>query len=318
MADGDVDLQRILAIRSFPGIEVLGLPEVTLIAGNMVERFLPAGTTVVRANTRPSLVHFVLRGRIDSTSVHGVELSFGPRTIFGVLTALSGELANSDAVAGVDTWTLSLTNADIAELLDEHFTLVRGVSRTLGTLVVERLKGMPLEHLQKSFIASPARVPEHELGLAERILVLKTQQIGIGPKRIQALASIAREAEEVRLAAGTTVWKAGDAADESLVILGGKLRLERADGQSWHAEAVQVVGGLEALGKADRWYDLTCETEVRALRIERRRIIDVLEDHTQVARDMVQGLARTLDRLLDVDVGIGAGAGPGRPPWRST
>jgi len=307
------DLRRILALRGFPGIDSLGLPEVTLIASNMVERYLPAGTIVVRANTRPSLVHFVLRGRIDSTSVNGVELAFGPRSIFGVLTGLSGELANSDAVAGVDTWTLALTNADIDELLDEHFTLVRGVARTLAAGIVARLTRLPISHLAQNFAPSPAVVPEHELGLAERILVLRSQQIGIGPKRIQALASIAREAEELRLAQGTTVWRHGDAADASLVILDGRLRVERADGQSLTVSPVQLVGGLEALGSASRWYDLVCETDARVLRIERRQILDVLEDHTQVAREMVGGLARTLDRLLDVDIG----QADARPSWSS-
>ena len=91
----------------------------------------------------------------------------------------------------------------------------------------------------------------------------------------------------------------GDPADVTLILLSGQVRIERAEGESWLADAVQVIGSLETVAKSDRWYDAACVTEVRALRVDRRRMIDVLEDHTHVARDMVLGLARALDRLLD-------------------
>jgi CRP-like cAMP-binding protein len=47
-----------------------------------------------------------------------------------------------------------------------------------------------------------------------------------------------------------------------------------------------------------RWYTAVTETDVVALRSDLDSFLDVLEDHPDIARDVLVGMARNLFRLL--------------------
>jgi CRP-like cAMP-binding protein len=120
---------------------------------------------------------------------------------------------------------------------------------------------------------------------SERLGALR-EGLGFAVNAIEALAQLAESVGEVSFAPGATIWRAGDQPAAMIVPVEGVVR--GVPGES------RVLGGLEMLaGRAHR-ATLTAVTAVRGLRVEREDFLDVLEDHQDLARDMLAMLAMML------------------------
>src|SRR4051812_31602372 len=97
-----VPVQRLLALRQYPGFAQADLAELAVIADNVVETELVAGTVVSRAGRVPSL-HLIVRGTIEMAGV-----TYGPRDLVGALEAMAGRVIAAPIIAVTDASTLAL------------------------------------------------------------------------------------------------------------------------------------------------------------------------------------------------------------------
>ena len=119
--------------------------------------------------------------------------------------------------------------------------------------------------------------------------------------RIEALADLAQETEDLTLPAGQILWRAGDVADHALMPISGIIACETDDGrQKFKFDPGSTVGGIDALANMPRWYQAQAETPVRTLRVEGQRLLDVIEDNIELGMDMLRVFGLGL-RQLQVD-----------------
>src|SRR5204863_7094051 len=110
----------------------------------------------------------------------------------------------------------------LLELLEDHGELLRATLRYLCERLLYEIQDLEADALQSLLDGEDVAVPEDRpLDRVERLVYLRS----LGPfKRanLNALAMMAQQLAEVRLAPGEPVWSAGDPADDNFFVLSGR------------------------------------------------------------------------------------------------
>jgi CRP-like cAMP-binding protein len=118
---------------------------------------------------------------------------------------------------------------------------------------------------------------------------------------MQQLAHVAAAAREEWFPAGHVLFKEGDSPGSLYVILEGRIRLERGDLVFGEAGAGEPLGTWSLFDDHPRRATAVAEEDARVLVLDRDDFYDVLAEHVEVTRSMVQDLVQ---RLLDL-TGLG-------------
>jgi CRP-like cAMP-binding protein len=267
-------LRRLLAIRQFPLLAVAGLDELATVAENLQESYFPPGSIVARESSRMTGIQLVVDGCIEANGHN-----WQAREVFGALEVFAGRPCNATAIAKVATRTLELPASDVSELLEDNFGLMLSSLRELTRRML-RLKAAPPR------VSEPTRGP---LGLVERLILLRQHQ-PFAVARLQALAMLANNSDELHWPRGVEIVHEGEPATDGYIIIDGALRTSRGD---TIGPGVQV-GQLETLAGAQYASTIETTSDVRALRSSGTAVIDMLEDHTDIGLAMIASFARAL------------------------
>jgi CRP-like cAMP-binding protein len=109
---------------------------------------------------------------------------------------------------------------------------------------------------------------------------------------VAAAADLVRDAKAVELEAGAAIWRPGDDASDLLVVFAGRLRASREGSEPVTYGPGQVAGLLEALAEGPRWYALFAETPATAMRLSSDVLLDVADEHPELASGLLAALAR--------------------------
>jgi CRP-like cAMP-binding protein len=278
-----VPLRRMLALRQFSPLAKIELGELATLADNVNETVLVAGHEIVARGARVPALHLVIDGCIEAEG-----RVWGPRDVFGLLEVLASRPAIATARIPVETRTFEIAAEDALEVLEDNFGLLHALLRELAhQLVAIDFRPAPLV---------PAARPADRMTLVERLIALR-RQVPFAKGRLQALAALARTLEPRRWAAGDLVVHANAPADTVIMVLEGELATS--------GEVPRIVGPGGALGALETLAGLRHVEAVRAtaptsaLCCSASAIVDVLEDHTDLALAITAALAGL---LLDAHV----------------
>lgn len=271
-------LRRMLLLRQYPLFAGADLDELATMGENVVATHFPAGAVVAPEGKRLRALQLVIDGRIETPSER-----WGPREVFGALeVAATRELA-VPAIATMPTTTFELLATDFDDVLEDNFGVMLSTLRVLATQMVERPR------TRRRSAAMPVRGP---LGLVERLIVLRNL-LPFASARVQALATLAHDSQEVRYPAGSHLLRAGNPALDGLVIVEGTVRAS-VKGRIDDAGPGAAFGHLEALAQLSMTETVEALTDVRALRSPAPAVLDVLEDHPDVGLAMIAAFAGAL------------------------
>ncbi len=274
-----VPLQRLMALRQYPGFADADFAELAVLGDNLVDEEHTAGSIVTRAGRVPG-IHMITEGTIEMAGT-----TWGPRELVGALEAMAGRPIKAPMIATTGVRTLQLSAAELADILEDNLGLLSRVRRSLAQRVLR------LRNRQHAIVATrPARpqvatATTGSMNLVDRLVALRHQR-PFANSRIQALVALAQGSREVQFAAGTVVTREREPANSTLVILDGGLR-----------HGARIIGPGDALGMietlAERPHSETIEamTPVRALECPNTVLFDVIEDHTELALAIISNLA---------------------------
>jgi len=290
-------LDRALWLRTLPEMSGVAPANLTLMAQHARERSFARGDRLLRAGERVDAFHLVVEGEVSASGAAGRDRRIGPGQAVGLLSMLAGNDEGVEAVAETDTLSLEFDADTILDLSEEHFSLLQTWIRNLATrTLTERRRLAP----ESDLAPWPAELghPGRELDLVERLVVLRRaptfERASLG-----ALAQIARDMEERTFAAGTELWKTGDVSRTLLVLVRGQVLCSLpADEGKFRCGPGYPLGNLESLADSPRWYDAVTATEVVALEARTESFLDVLEDHFEMATDLLAAMAQHLIHLL--------------------
>lgn len=282
------DLERRLALRTIVGFEALGDDALVALSSLGRRREYGAGETIHSPNraidhggehaTLPLLLqgHFELVR--DGQHWRGVnakrllELSWLARdTMPFTLETTDGAIV------------LELPLSALEEALEEHFPSWLATTRALAGWLVDARHTQPVPLERHTLHRKP--------GLVERIAALE-EALPFARGYVDALLQLDEEATEVRFDRGAVIWRRGDAAHSLLVPLDGSLR------GSNDVDEPLGLGGLELLAGRNRTTQLEATQPLSALRLAEETLLDMLEDHHALARDLTAMLAAAVIPLL--------------------
>jgi CRP-like cAMP-binding protein len=264
-------LRRAIWLRRIRWLATADLSDLALIAENLTEVQLAAGEIVATAGVPPCALHFVIDGELGTDGRR-----WGAGGVVLALEAFARRPVAASLLAICDSRTLQLSTADLAEILEDNFAILRAALRGFASAVPAPTR-------------LPARPPLGDpLGFVERLTLIRDQPM-FSRARLDALAELAGASQEVRFVPGSAVVRVGDPAASAFVIVDGALA--SPDGALGPGH---TIGSIEML--AERPYPATIQAvaPVRALETSASALFDVLEDHADLGIAMLASFAATL------------------------
>jgi CRP-like cAMP-binding protein len=286
-------LERTFFLKTLEVMSALAPTELAVLAQFAKENFYRRGTALFRRDQRVSAFHIVVDGRVRVRGAEHDEASLGPEEMLGLLSMLSGAEEGLEAVAEVDTRTLSLDTEDLLDVFEDNFVLLHEALRYLARRMLALRRRVP----EGTYLA-PAEgfmdCPQRSLDLIERLLFM-SRDGSLAQTNADALIELASQARERRFAKGSTLWLAEEPSGFSYILVCGTVScLLEGGSRSFRCGPGYPLGNLESLCGEPRWYEAVAESGVVTLRVDSDALLDSLEDHFEVARTFIGQLARRL------------------------
>ncbi len=287
--------ERSLHLRAIPVGTLLPPPVLAIIATHLKEHAYEKGDVLLRHGEMVGGLHLLVKGSLR-LSAKGKELVvMTPPQSFGFL----GILARSESIYDVDfpegAVTLELDADTLHELLEDHFPLLYATLNYLAERLLHELVELPAEALAIP-MGPEVDIPEHELDFIERIFFLRKMG-AFSTANLNALAVMSSNLVEMRLPAGTVLWKEGTPSDHVIMVVSGKLRCTTDSGKVFLYGANTVIGGIEALAGRPHWYTLVADTPVLCFKGVQEVFLDLMEENFSMASDFMGFLAQRLLQL---------------------
>lgn len=275
-----VDADRILALRTFLGLEDLAISEAVQLLGMMTERRVPAGTVLAKRGASVPAAWFVLEGELRIGHAGG-ERRVGAHEIAGILELLGDTPDGLDVVTATDVVALEVGRDDLVAQLAVDFEMVRGVLQQLSANLL-----MVAPDIDRTEPLVPAPAPGKPLDFAMRLRFAR----GLGsfpPSAIATLADVA-EAFEEETAEGT-VLPAGATVDRIWIVVEGELHAGEA-----RFVPGSMFGRLPAIAEAALAHDVVAAPGTRLLGLPMATVLDLYEDDATGALFAIRVLAAHL------------------------
>lgn len=288
---GGGHVRRALHLRTFPAFSRLPPEALAVLAEPCVFRTFEPGEALLVPGRPVEALHFILSGAVEVFEGGARVRTMGAREAVGGLGLFDPRPEGVDARALRRTETLALSRKDLEAVFEDHpeirAAITRAVARTLRNVLAR-------DRVPHVGLTSPGRReasarPFEAQDVVEWMRVL-VQAFAFCNVTVAAAADLARDAREARSGPGEHLWRVGERATELLVLAHGEVEACVPGGVALRIGPGEVTGLLEALAEEPRWYDLVGVTPIRALALRPDVLLDVADEH----RDLASGLLRAL------------------------
>lgn len=184
----------------------------------------------------------------------------------------------------------------VAAAIDSPFQIVKETAlRTLSIVDSVRYNRCLAEHPEYG------NVFKHKEGKTmlttfEKIVILKAVKLFADTSE-EALADVAAALEEVRLERGERIFQKGDPGSSMYVIVSGQVRVHDQERTLTTLGEHEVFGDLAVLNSEPRSASVTALEDTHVLRLDQEPLYEIIEDHHEIARSIIQLLVRRLQRV---------------------
>jgi CRP-like cAMP-binding protein len=279
-------LERVLYLRTVGVLEGLGASMLASIAQHSREQFFVRGTSVTETGRPMRAIQFVIDGRVEVTRDGGSPRTVRAGGVVGLADLLARSAPGMGAVAVEDSRTLELEWDTLLDVCETHFPIVQACLRYFARRVHASLADMSTPGTLGTGIPYPTVSP---LLLPDRVQALLS--VGLFSEgHPDGLVDLARQVIPTNVPMGGALWRTGDPADHFLVMVTGAVRHTMGDRQ-FATGAMATLGLLDILVGDVRTEEVVAEHPVYALRADREPFLDMLEDHFELALDLLAHLA---------------------------
>jgi len=306
-------IDRLLYMRSLPGLEGVDTRSLGSIADQATERFFKRGEFLLDENVVASEFFVIVSGEVR---VHrgGRRLpDGGPSSNIGLLSGLTRSAFRITAEAATDVIALRFALDVVVDIFEENFRILQNVIRLTAHIHRQILPRLIDGDYRAPWSGKEPRIiPQHSLDVVEKLVLLREGEV-FQKLGLEALALMAMGLEQGHWKQGDRLWEAGDPADHLLLILHGDVECTVEHGQGrFRAGPGYPLGNLETLARDPRWYSAVVHSgELITLRGNHENLFDVMEDDFDVALDFLAAMSanalRALERLAqegDVEPGL--------------
>lgn len=293
--------ERYLYLRSMPGGPRFSDMALLPLAEQAEEVVFRRGARLLTYDTLPESVYFLMQGRVELLGPDQASADPGHSRGFiespgavGVLAVMGDCEMPYDVIARDEVVALSVDTEFFRETFEDNFDIALEIIASLSTHLVSRRAFMPRNVVPE--LELPANLARgRELGLVERMLIVRRFEI-FGPGALSGLTEVAQQFRELTLEPGDRLYEAGDHADRFHLVLEGTLELEWPEGPQEQGVGAPF-SNLETFASMPRGAAAVAKTRTRILYVPWETLIDVFEDHTEMALSIIARLAQTVIRF---------------------
>jgi CRP-like cAMP-binding protein len=284
-------IERVLTLRALPEFEALTPTDLALVADVARLRRFARGELLMRPGVPMHGLHFVLGGELHVERAGQPGRRLHARDVVGDLAALFRDAPAPRIVAVVPSSTLELVRADIEEVFEDDFPVFLSVLRSFARALGRRTPALASATAFAARSIAASQLRSAPLPLVERVVVLRRSMDFAGAE-IETLAELAQQAVEVSLSPGHELWRVNDPADHFVIVVEGTVLATRARGTDLYYGPGTAIGALESMSGDGRGFTVRAHTEVRALRVDARVLLDLIEDNPAVGLNLLRSIAR--------------------------
>jgi CRP-like cAMP-binding protein len=290
--------QRFLFLKTMPALSEIPPEVAQVIAANTRPRAFAKGEYLYRSGEPALEVQYIVRGECEIVRNGKTVRRLGTRGVVGGISALAEEDQGYDCIALQDMQTLAIKVEDAQEIFEEHFVFLKRVLRGTSQEVLEsRRKLGPSAGFGP--VGEAFAFPDRPFDLVERMAFLR-KTFSFGESKIDAIADLAREIQEVHLPKGEVLWKPGDRSTYFLLPLRGVIDCTASNpDQHFQLGPGDSVGAIDSMADERRWYRAEVVEDLVAFRIDTELLLSVLEDHFSMAISMLRTMATGILSLYD-------------------
>ena len=133
------------------------------------------------------------------------------------------------------------------------------------------------------------------LSTFEKIMILKAVELFADTSE-EALTEVAAAFEEVESERGETIFRKGDPGSSMYVVVNGQVRVHDTEQTLTTLGEHEVFGDLAVLNSEPRSVSVTALEDTRLLRLDQESLYEIIGDHHEIARSIIQLLVRRLQR----------------------
>ncbi|MCZ7683598.1 MAG: cyclic nucleotide-binding domain-containing protein [Sandaracinaceae bacterium] len=290
-------IERLIALRSFPGWADLPASELAAISAAARPRLCAAGERLVDARSVVSSVLLVVDGELVVTREGRALGRIGPRDWLGAVLAFAPDALGIECDAAVASLVLELDVDDLEDIFEDRVGVLARAVAVLSREAIALRRAFPEDGGFVETDPSREDVPARPLDVVERVFYLR-QSRALPRARIDATTALAEAARELRVEAGEPLFRIGDPSGAMIAVIGGRVDARSADGQRFTFGAGDMIGGLDTFAGVPRWYEAEAATALTALVLDRDEILDVWEDHPDLGIAMLRAVSTSLLDLL--------------------
>lgn len=273
-----------VAMRRFPGASELHANELSVLASVARPRRYPVGRALAIEGEPMNAISLLIRGAVEVRHPAGVVERADGHAAIGTLSTLARDARGLDCRATEDTLVLSVSLEDLEDVLEEVPSFLAHLLR----YVVERGRVRPWLRPEATPRAGLSRTPpsERPFDLVERIFHLRTSP-PFARASIDAVAALADVAREVRLVAGRSLFRRGEAANTAFLLVTGELDVESAGTRARYVPG-DLVGDTEMFSTGAHEDEAKAAGPVVLLALDRGPLLDVCEDHVDLGIELLR------------------------------
>jgi CRP-like cAMP-binding protein len=286
-----------------------GVPEEILsdYAPVATVRTFPPGTSIMRAGESGSTLCIVVSGSVQVVRRGQILATLAEGDVFGELSALSPEVRTASVETVTETRVLELDADTINRMIAERGEAAEGVIRVLCQRMQTMLRERTFEDFGRFAIPERAAPASDEtarmLQDVEKAVLLKRAEI-FSTLSDPVLLHLGRLAAEQWLNAGEVLFNKGDFGTSMFVIAEGELAVHDGDRLVATLRHGEIVGELGLLTSEVRSSSVTANGPVRLLRVTQGALYELMWDHPQVTRSLIQVLVMRLRRMMTVQSAV--------------
>ncbi|MCC6902671.1 MAG: cyclic nucleotide-binding domain-containing protein [Polyangiaceae bacterium] len=255
---------------------------------------------IYRQGEASQQIFFVVKGQVALEAPGLTPWTFGPGDGFGFQDAMQDAPHARTARAATPVHALAFSVEDWFDVLEGHPELGRGALMDHAGSVAQMIDELGLGAAFPPAVEAPAAAElGRPAGLVERMLMLSEAAL-LSRAGIQALAVLAQRSRPLALVAGAQVASEGAARSRRLWFVGrGGLALRRGT-EVGHVGPGSLVGSLAILARERLDADLVAATDALVLELSEDDVLDVMDDHFDLARAVFSYMARERARLMEL------------------
>jgi len=299
--DRDRRLQFELFLRSLT-VAPAGRAAARQLAAAVKQVYYEEGDVLYEAGGEADRVFFVVRGEVNLVKEGQDPWPFRDGGVVGVLDVILERARARAAIAQTGLLVFELRADDWLQVLEDNYDYARrSVWTTAQILHDHSLSLAPSGGYPDVAPSTDWELADAtEMNLVERITALKESEL-FRHANVQSLARLAQRFEPLRLTQQQVLFEVGAARDALYVVALGQIEVEREARPKVVArfERGNVVCGFSALGDGELEYRAKAITPAAiVLRISEDALMDVTEDHFELLRSMMKGIAVYREHIM--------------------